>query len=134
MATLEDIKKMIELEGGIDSCANAHDKLGWKFREPTRKKLDNFNKVSSIDYWSHFLLEAYTATSCFKLNEGLRTEKWIELNEFCKLYEYHLNESLNEVESYDNQTVWRWSTSELGFDYLKDYVGKKIMIPQFLST
>nr|WP_290939958.1 ADP-ribosyltransferase [Haliscomenobacter sp.] len=59
----------------------------------------------------------------------------MEADEFCQKYKFHLNESLDEVPTHDNQTVWRWlNIPDEGFDFLKKFVGKIIVVPCFLST
>ncbi len=126
---------MIELDGGVDWCASQYRKLGWRFTEPSDEEIEEFNQNSPIDYWSKFLIDAYAGATCFKLNKGLREERWIDADEFCQLYKFHLNESLDEIQSQDNQTVWRWlNLPDEAFEFLKDYEGQKIMIPHFLST
>lgn len=135
MASIDDINRMIELDGGVDWCASQHHKLGWRFSEPSEEEIKEFNQNFPIDYWGKFLIDAYAGTTCFKLNSGLRQERWIDADEFCQLYKFHLNESLDEIQTYDKKTVWRWSNiPEEAFEFLKDYEGQKIMIPHFLST
>jgi hypothetical protein len=135
MVSIDDIKRLIALDGGVDRCVSQYQKLGWRFYEPSREEIEEFNQRSSVDYCSKILIDAYAGATCFKLNSGLREERWIKADEFCLLYKFHLNESLDKIDSHDNQKVWRrLNIPNEAFDFLRTYVCHKIMIPQFLST
>ena len=135
MATIDDIKYMIELDGGVVHDVSQHLRLGWRFVEPSKEEIEEFNTNSSINYWSKFLIDAYAGTTCFRVNSELRNQHSAEPDEFCQLYKFHLNQSLDELPAHENQTVWRWvSMSDEGINFLKNNVGKKVMFPHFLST
>ncbi|MBK9492295.1 MAG: hypothetical protein IPO07_28530 [Haliscomenobacter sp.] len=59
MPSFEDVLKLIELDGGVVFDNSQYKKLGWKFSEPSIEEIEDFNNVSSVNYWSKFLITAY---------------------------------------------------------------------------
>ncbi len=134
MPSLADIKELIELDGGIVSDISQHRKIGCQFREPSKDEITGIEKKYGICYWSRFLIVRYAGTVCSRLNNGLRNEGKQINDKFCQKYKIYLNQSLDEISSHNDQTVWRWIDKPEIISYLKKCVGMKIMIPQFLST
>lgn len=133
MADFKDIQDLIKLDGGVVSGPGNFRKFGWSFRMPTRDEIDEIEKKYGLDYWDRHLIVKYAGASCFKLNLGLRGGR--EKDEFCIKYESLLNKSLDQLESYDNQIVYRWlSIPDEAFHFLKKKVGLKVLVPNFLST
>ncbi|GJM16900.1 MAG: hypothetical protein DHS20C13_22270 [Thermodesulfobacteriota bacterium] len=127
--------RLIDLEEKENPNILDHKKFGWLLsRQSDEEKLELENTYK-LSYWSRYLLACYAGLSYEYLNQGLRYEKWIPCTDFCREYKFYLNKVLDDLPSYNSETVWRWVViEEEGFEYLKNFVGKTIMTPQFLST
>ena len=79
----------------------------------------------------------YKSRGSFCLNYSLFRENIIPLAQKWKEKEVELNESLNSLPPYNNQTVWRFENGlpiKEVLECLKTLIGKKVLFPQFLST
>lgn len=82
---------------------------------------------------NYHLILHYTGLGFEFLNRSLRaTSRFQPI--FVSCYEFHLNNSLMNLDSANDDIVWRWRIKENEFYYLKDKVGKSIIFPCFLST
>jgi ADP-ribosyltransferase exoenzyme len=138
MINLTNIIDLIDLENSNSkNTFNEKEKLGFRFSKPTPDKISEVEKKFDVSFAAHFLLSRYAGLSSYSLNTYLLEQNKIGgfsiiQNRFAE----YLNESLNELPSLNNTSVWRWlAGSECdGFEFLKKNKGKIIKIPHFLST
>ena len=134
MISLNDIKELIELENKYRQGGHHHEYLRNQFKLPDDNDQHNSIEQYGCSYWAKFLI-TMNAGTCHYTNARLREEKWLKCDQFVAKYKVLLNQALDEIKSYNDQTVWRWvNFEEEGFQYLKNFKGQKIMFPEFLST
>ena len=136
MFTKEKLEELIELDGGVfwGGYGDSH-RIGWRYEEPSIEEQKEVESKFGVSYWSKYLLDSYAGKSAESLNRVLRNASVTPKDDLHRLNENYLNEVLDEIPSFDNKVVYRWTW----FDddeakYLKKYVGKLIMRPDFTSA
>jgi hypothetical protein len=138
MISITNIIDLIDLErSSLISKFDNKESLGFRFSNPTPIEIIDIEKKFGVSYAAHFLLSRYSGLSSYSLNTYLIEQNKIGgFNIIQNRFAVYLNESLDELPSYNNIIVWRWLTgSECGgFEFLKKNKGKIIKMPHFLST
>lgn len=100
-----------------------------------KQKREEIDKKLDVSYGACRALASYAGRGCVGLNEQMREERWLVADKAIQVYKDLVHRGLDELPEYNNEICYRWSNlPEEGFEYLKKYVGKVILIPQFWST
>lgn len=134
MISLDELKELIEIEKRIRPERDNPSHLRYQFYDPTIELELECMSNHGISYANKFFLESYCYTTFSYINQHLRESCGQPINEFVIQYEKALNKILASLDSCDNGIVWRWVNCKEGFDYLRNHVGKRVLIPEFKST
>lgn len=134
MITAKEWNDFVELYRRSEPPLAHRSDFGLGFRYDKTQQED-IERKHNISFGAYCLLGSYAGRGCFQLNEQLRQDKWVRCDEAIQLYANLLNRALDELSGFNNNVCYRWSNlNEEGYEYLKRFVGKIIMIPQFWST
>ena len=134
MVSIEEYEELIRLENNQVYLSDSRFYMNFSYKRISEIELSEYNSKSLCSYAGTKLIKSYAGISFRHPNDCLRKNM---KDEFVQLYELLLNKSLDELPAHNDQIVWRWNIGSIppeGIKFLKRYVGKNIMVPQFWST